>query len=336
MRLLKVILLLMVFIFSQHFGQDSNTVNYSIFLEKSVSFGTIDTKVDEGSFKEGQGFTINEADLSGELAIHQNLYNALIGGRFKLDYGSINNDIEMKIFIRNLDPNLGTYLNLGQNQDTLFSYFEIRIVELVDTSSIIYWEDMSFYFNEGYFAHFSLPKSAELFNFLNIVGINNEDSLAFSFLEDNINNATDWNAYGIETINSTDSIKFKAIHLSRIGGGRKRIANTVIKQDSVLGVDINKLKGIPTGLKLNQNYPNPFNPSTKITYSIKESGRVKLDVFNILGKHIFNIIDGNQNPGKYEVEFSTDYFEKELASGIYIYTLRGNNNIISKRMILMK
>ena len=337
MRFLNIFLLLLVFSFSQNLGQDSNTVNYSLFIEKSVSFGTIDTKIDEGTFKEGESFTIPEASLPSspfDFSLYQELYNALSGGKFSIDLGALNNDIIMKIFIRRLNPSVGTYLNLGAEQDTLFSYFEIRIWELPDSN--FYPEETSFYFNEGYFAHFSLPKSPELLNFLNILGINNEDSLAFSFLENNINNTTDWNAYGIETINNPDTIKFKAIHLSRIGGGRKRIANTVIKNDSVSGVNINKLVGIPNGLKLQQNYPNPFNPSTKISYSIEKAGRVKLDVFNILGRHILNLIDENQNSGNYEVEFSANYFEKELASGIYIYTLRNNNNIISKRMILMK
>lgn len=337
MRLLKFFLLLLVFNFSQNFGQDSNTVNYSLFIEKSVSFGTLDTKIDEGTFKEGESFIIRETTLPSspfDFSLYQDLYNALVGGKFSIDFGALNSDIIMKIFIRSLDPSVGTYLNLGANQDTLFSYFEIRIWELPDSN--FYPEETSFYFNEGYFAHFSLPKTPELSNFLNMIGINNADSLAFSFLEDNVNNTTDWNAYGIETIDSPDSVKFKAIHLSRIGGGRKRIANTAIKNDSILGVNLNKLEGIPSGLKLNQNYPNPFNPSTKIAYSIEKPGRVKLDVFNILGKHLLNLIDENQNYGNYEVEFSTEYFEKELASGIYIYTLRSNNNIISKRMILMK
>ena len=337
MRFLNIFILVLVFSFSQNWGQDSNTVNYSLFLEKSVSFGTVDTKIDEGTFKEGESFIVPEASLPSspiDFSIYQDLYNALSGGKFSIDYGALNNDIIMKIFIRRLNPSVGNYLNLGAGKDTLFSYFEIRIWELPDSN--FYHEETSFYFNEGYFAHFSIPKSPEFLNFINIVGINNADSLAFSFLEKNINNTTDWNAYGIETINSPDSVKFKAIHLSRIGGGRRRIANTVIKNDSILGVNINKLEGIPNGLKLHQNYPNPFNPSTKISYAVEKGSRVKLDVYNILGKHILNLIDENQKSGNYEVEFSANYFEKELASGIYIYTLRSNNNIISKRMILMK
>ena len=56
MRFLNIFILVLVFSFSQNWGQDSNTVNYSLFLEKSVSFGTVDTKIDEGTFKEGETF----------------------------------------------------------------------------------------------------------------------------------------------------------------------------------------------------------------------------------------------------------------------------------------
>ncbi|MCW8848631.1 MAG: hypothetical protein OQJ81_01530, partial [Melioribacteraceae bacterium] len=124
----------LIFIISSVYGQDSNTVYYSLFIEKAVTFGTINTKLDDGSFKEGQGFTVPEAELTGAFSIYQELYNALVGGKFGLDYGAIDNDLIMKIYIRNLDPEAGTYKNLGQENDTLFSYFEIRIWELPDSN----------------------------------------------------------------------------------------------------------------------------------------------------------------------------------------------------------
>lgn len=321
---------------SINYSQDCNIVNYSLFLEKSVGFATIDTKIVDGVFKEGNGFTIPSAILPNspiDFSAYQDLYNALVGGKFSIDYGALNNDLIMKIFIRNLDPNSGKYLNLGESSDTLFAYFEIRIWELPDSN--FYPEETSYYFNEGFFARFSIPKSESLNNFLNILGIENNEELAFSYLEEK-NNQDDWNAWGIQSIDDTDSIKFKAIHLSRIGGGRKRISSNIQPNDSILAVNLKSLSGIPTQLNLSQNYPNPFNPSTKIQYSIANSGNVKLDVYNIIGKHVLSLVNSYQTSGNYEVEFSTDALKNKLTSGIYIYTLKSNNYTISKKMVLMK
>lgn len=325
-------ILFMVFLFGSYFkilAQDTNVVNYSLFIEKSVIFGTVDTKIDEGSFKEGESFLIPQAELPTspiDFSMYQDLYNALAGGRFGIDYGALNNDIILKIYIRNLDPNEGTYLNLGADRDTLFSYFEIRIWELPD--SILYPEDTSYYFNEGFYAEFTLPKSDNLLNFLDIVGINRDDSLAFSYLEgEGVNE--DWNGKGIESYDTPDSIKFRAIHLSRIGGGKRRIA-----YGNLTGIKTNYI--LPNKLELKQNFPNPFNPSTRIEYSLKYDGFVKLDVFDVLGSHIATLVNSHQKAGDYNVEFSQNSVDYKLNSGVYIYRLYTSGHTYSKKMILMK
>lgn len=317
-------------------AQDSNNVSYRLFLETKVSFATIDTKVAEGEFKEGQSFIIPDAELTGDFAIFQDLYNALVGGKFGIDYGALNNDIEMKIFIRNLDPQTGTYSSLGSEKDTLFSYFELRIWELPKTDSSYYPEESSFYFNNGYAATFVLPRSEALSNFLDIVGIGNQESLGFAFMENVDKSFDDWNGFGIESTDNPDSIKFEAIHLSRIGGGRKTISSRNTFDNNLVSVETKKLEGIPNKVSLDQNFPNPFNPTTKISYSLTEKGHVSLNVFNILGKHVLTLVNGNLASGNYEVEFSTNHDKNILPSGVYIYTLNSNNTRISKKMILMK
>jgi len=323
------------------YAQDSNIVNYSLFLEKSVAFGTIDTKIDEGTFKEGQSFTIPAAELPSspiDFSFYQNLYNTLVGGKFEIEYGALIKDILMKIFIRRLNPNEGTYLDLGENSDTLFSYFEIRIWELPDSN--FYPEDSSYYFNKGYHAKFSLPKSENLMKFLNITGIGIEDSLGFAFLENKIKDAKkieDWNSNGIETIETSDSIMFKSIHLSRIGGGRKK---KIVSKSVTTGIKVIGKNGIPKNYELFQNYPNPFNPVTKINYSISAKVKdyslsltnVSLIVYNILGNEIATLVDQKQKAGNYEVEWNAS----KVPSGIYFYTLHINGLRLTKKMILLK
>jgi hypothetical protein len=84
---------------------------------------------------------------------------------------------------------------------------------------------------------------------------------------------------------------------------------------------------------LYQNYPNPFNPITKIKYEIKESGVVILRIFNPLGQEI-KLIDEYKEKGVYEVEFDASKYR--LSSGVYLYQLITKNQIITKKMILIK
>lgn len=90
--------------------------------------------------------------------------------------------------------------------------------------------------------------------------------------------------------------------------------------------------GVPNAFVLEQNYPNPFNPSTTIQYSIAKSANVSLKIFNVLGAEIATLVNKSQTAGNYEVEFNAS----KLTSGVYFYQLRTNNNVETKKMMLMK
>jgi hypothetical protein len=83
--------------------------------------------------------------------------------------------------------------------------------------------------------------------------------------------------------------------------------------------------------ELLQNYPNPFNPSTLIQYSIPKPGKVRLNIYNFLGKNISSLVDEFQNPGSYTISFDA----KNLASGIYFYELKLGNHSEIRKMILL-
>lgn len=95
---------------------------------------------------------------------------------------------------------------------------------------------------------------------------------------------------------------------------------------------VEKVSSIPTEYVLQQNYPNPFNPATVIEYSIKATGAVKLDIYNVLGQHITTLVDLEQSAGSYKVDFNAS----ELTSGIYFYTLKVDNVNLTKKMMLLK
>jgi hypothetical protein len=341
---------------SQSFAQDSNTVYYRIYMEKKVSsYYTAKEKISTGIFKEGSGFLIPEAELPdsypADFTMFQDLYNALVGGYFSIDYGAIDKDLILELFIRNLDPETGKYKPQGEDGDTLFAYFEIRIGELPDDTydpddpnvfstlpdSSFFPVDSSYYFNEGKYARLTLPKSDYFMNFLDSIGIARDDTLSFAYMQyddwdTNGTKTNDWNGNGIEITDTPDSITFKAIHLSKVGGGRGRIHKRRFEDPT--GIEENY--GVPIEFNLEQNYPNPFNPETKIRYTINNSQNnvsfVQLDVYNILGKKVRTLVSKKQRSGNYEVLFDAS----NLASGMYIYTLRNNNLLQTRKMILMK
>ncbi len=88
---------------------------------------------------------------------------------------------------------------------------------------------------------------------------------------------------------------------------------------------------LPTTM-LVQNYPNPFNPVTHITYSIPQTGFVKLKVFDLLGNEITTLVNEEKQGGNYEVEFDGT----QLPSGIYFYQAIVGKNVITKKMMLTK
>ena len=81
-----------------------------------------------------------------------------------------------------------------------------------------------------------------------------------------------------------------------------------------------------------QNYPNPFNPNTKISYTLQSKDKVRLSVYDIMGKEVSVLVNDVQSEGLHEVTFSAD----RLSSGIYFYKLQTTRATITKKMVLIK
>ena len=100
------------------------------------------------------------------------------------------------------------------------------------------------------------------------------------------------------------------------------------------------LENIVTEYSLKQNYPNPFNPTTVISYTIANVGTthelslqdVSLIIYDILGNEIAMLVNERQSAGSY----SYNYNGKGLPSGVYIYKLKTNNFVETKKMLLVK
>ena len=90
---------------------------------------------------------------------------------------------------------------------------------------------------------------------------------------------------------------------------------------------------LPLNYSRGQNYPNPFNPSTKISYRLLTSSYLDLNVHDISGRLVTNLVNGKQSAGSYQVEFSSD----GLPSGVYFYSLTVDGVVIGvKKMLALK
>lgn len=89
---------------------------------------------------------------------------------------------------------------------------------------------------------------------------------------------------------------------------------------------------VPKNFALHQNYPNPFNPVTKIGFDLVKSSKVRLTIYDILGREVKVLVDEDLRAGVYEVTFKSDL----LASGIYFYELRSEGFRETKKMTLVK
>ncbi|MBK8550944.1 MAG: T9SS type A sorting domain-containing protein [Ignavibacteria bacterium] len=101
----------------------------------------------------------------------------------------------------------------------------------------------------------------------------------------------------------------------------------------VNSVGISNISSLAESYSLSQNYPNPFNPTTNINFSIPTQGNVSLKVYDILGNEVADLLNNEKLAvGQYNINFNGS----DLSSGIYYYTIRTDNFMDTKRMMLVK
>ena len=94
---------------------------------------------------------------------------------------------------------------------------------------------------------------------------------------------------------------------------------------------------VPKVFSLEQNYPNPFNPSTTISYDLPKSSRVKLVIYDVLGRVVATLVDGVQTANRYRVVWNAT----NVSTGVYFYRLTakgtdGGDFTSVKKLLLMK
>lgn len=101
--------------------------------------------------------------------------------------------------------------------------------------------------------------------------------------------------------------------------------------------DLTGSSGVPDQYELKQNHPNPFNASTLIQFTNRRDGRVKLEVFNILGQSVRTLMDEWRAYGTYAVDWDgRDQNGRAVSSGMYFYRLTSGEFSDVKKMVLLK
>jgi hypothetical protein len=89
---------------------------------------------------------------------------------------------------------------------------------------------------------------------------------------------------------------------------------------------------IPQVFSLSQNYPNPFNPATTISYALPSASHVRIDIYNILGQNVTTLVDEMQEAGTHQVIWNAG----DQPTGMYFYRIATNDNVETKKMLLIK
>jgi hypothetical protein len=110
------------------------------------------------------------------------------------------------------------------------------------------------------------------------------------------------------------------------------ISNTNNSGGPITYVGINNISSeIPNSFKLYQNYPNPFNPVTTIKIDLPKASRIKLIIFDILGRELHKE-EEYLRTGSYEFKWDASMY----SSGTYFYRFITNEHMETKKMLLIK
>jgi len=94
---------------------------------------------------------------------------------------------------------------------------------------------------------------------------------------------------------------------------------------------------LPKTLQVEANYPNPFNPSTIIKFGLPASKRVKLVIYDIIGRKVAMLLNKQMNAGYHSIKWDgRNDLGQDVASGFYIYRVSTDEKVLSRKMILLR
>jgi hypothetical protein len=113
--------------------------------------------------------------------------------------------------------------------------------------------------------------------------------------------------------------------------------NDSLATDTVITAIDELIAMIPEKLYLKSNYPNPFNPSTTIQFGLPAAGNVRIVIYDMLGREVAEITNMQYAAGNYAVRWDGKNNSNEaVSSGMYVYKLISGQNVINRKMLLIR
>ncbi len=89
--------------------------------------------------------------------------------------------------------------------------------------------------------------------------------------------------------------------------------------------------------RLMQNYPNPFNPTTMIQYELQNGTFISLQIFDLRGRLVRNLISEYQGAGLHSAQWAGDNKKgTPAAAGVYLYHLQAGDFAETRKMVLLE
>ncbi|MCK5740172.1 T9SS type A sorting domain-containing protein, partial [bacterium] len=116
-------------------------------------------------------------------------------------------------------------------------------------------------------------------------------------------------------------------------GSSSKIEDFIIAPNS----DENQENQLPEKLELAANYPNPFNPSTTIRYGLPIGNHVTIQIFDISGRKVRTLVDGQRDAGIHQVVWhADDDLGRQVSTGIYLCRMVAGNEVQHRKLIFTK
>jgi len=107
--------------------------------------------------------------------------------------------------------------------------------------------------------------------------------------------------------------------------------------DMATDIDFGSSDALPRTAVLHQNYPNPFNPATTISFTLERTTDVHVEIYNALGQTVRTLQTGPLSAGLHSMLWNgTDAQGSPVASGVYFYRMTAGDEVLSKKMLLLK
>ncbi len=129
-----------------------------------------------------------------------------------------------------------------------------------------------------------------------------------------------------DRVGSLTSAKYRIVQITN--DGAQEVSPTI----NVIITGIGKGIISPFTYSLDQNFPNPFNPSTQIFFSLATREKVKLKIFDVLGREVATAVNDIMDAGRHSVHWNA----ANASSGVYFYRIETNNFVNTKKMMVVK